>query len=752
MLTFVASLQQYHHWARLPEFGGTAVASGDFEATWEAEQAGRKVVDLWTYHTAEDAESLDEAAWSYCEAVADAYAGRVMQGDCDLVAHTKYDLYYSIRFALHSSVMIARCMDEVKPDRVACFAEMAQSFFWDPTETPPDIFNAVVAWEAERRGLPLRLLSLPFCQSEPKRSLHGFKQISSNGGGRVLKGNPDYIAIAPGYDYREQELLLADAEERGEEQWLLISDPDVASGSELPQISHNALLSLPYDTQLAEEAIREIRSCGLPHVQSLPKSIGDVLANPRLAFVWDFYCDALEAGSRAYCAGQAIVRAYKPRLILHGYDAWGSARCFISGVKAEGGRIVANQHAGFGYLSGLRRSTGLDASAWCWGKYDANELQRWRASGSPVNAVGSLRRDCAWLLSEPEEKVSGAKSSEQLARPKIVFLTARIAHISAPTANMATHKVAWRELLSSCARFPNWDFVIKAHPRYDYRRMYESWAGPEAGRINLVVSVDPAREVLQGASAAILVDVPSTVAAEACALRVPVFSFTKAVYSKQISVLDMGGIPVITDAQFLFERIETLIRESAEREAQLVQQERFLREALVATGSEAVALARADMQRQAADASDRSAHDEALRRIFDMIHSAETSLRGALPRADSRRLLKGLSQTNRINGGPVPSLVRAGLISDYLSSLPGRWGFWSRNGVSRARVAGWIRAALPPGLRPGRPRARAIMSQCLHQDAGIRYEDGRRFSAHWLELCSMLLAPGRLKKKVGIGH
>lgn len=744
MLTFIANLTQYRHWAADPANAEAPLASGDFQVCWEASRAGRVVSNLWTYYSSAAAEANDAAAWEYCEAMAKELAGKVMQQDCDLIAQMRYDLFYPIRDALHSDAMVGRCLDELSPTEISCFGEMSEAYFWDPPNRPPDIFNAAVWWAAQKRGIAVHHLRLPLPNTQPKDpTQHPFTLLPSPLSRSFESTSYDYVAVCPANDYREQELLLASIKDSEVARWLVVSDPGIASGCALPQVSYQAIRDLPFEAGSTRSSILAVAEMGLPIPDALPKGLRDALSNPALVFLWRYFCRALEDGSRAHLMGQWLARASAPRLVFQGYDVWGTVRCFIAGLRRHGVHVLSNQHAGIGADNTRKRTLGLEIPTLCWGNHEVNELRRWRAATSIVSPVGTLRRDYAelkheYVSHEPKEPL-------QNNRPKIVLLTSIVGDMGDPVADLSSHQRTWERILDWCDRRSDWDFVIKPHPRYDYSDLYEGWCGTSGRRANLSISRLSARDALRGATVAVLVNIASTVVADACFLQVPIFYLKEAVFSWASSTLD-HGIATVHSVEELMDRVELLLDDHSVRNDMLERQARFLRNELRATGADAVALVRAEIERWATPKKDARVPDAPSRWILDLLHLAESTLRGALSKGEASLRFKELGVAGRAHSWTSEDLLPNRSVGDHLLRLPCRWPHFTIGAPTRSQVVCWIYRALPRALRPSLLRLRSILSETCHQDGGVRFCAGER-SAYLWEAASQLMSPGRLFRK-----
>lgn len=745
MHVFIADVAQFRRFLELPVPAGITVVTGDFQVHHEAGRLNLPVLDLWDGYGDEEAGANDLAAWSYCEAMAGLVAGRVVRDGCDLVERMKYELFYPVRFAIHADAMVRRCMDRHPPESVACFGRMSRSFSWDPVDQPSDVFNAAVTWVAEQRGIAIQHVSEGSPPAEPSAGDGtGLQECRPSRAAFALPSRVHVVSVCPAYDYKEQELLLERMAEERSPSWMAIGDSEPAASIRLPQIRFESVLWLPYATDQATAAARQLASIGLPPAAGMPDHVRLALANPHLRFVWSHFCRSVEASARSHAMGSLLGRALRPALVLHGDDTWGAARCFMAGLWSCGTHTLANQHGGLGHDYSCRRHIGVRGAALCWGEFDGSSVRKWRDPSATVDLVGSLRRDTEDLLRSSAERAQPAQGT---GRQKVVLLTTRVADMACPLASVTRHRATWEALLALCRGHPEWDFVIKPHPRYDYREVYEDWC--RSGRqSNLSVAVGPARHVLEGAAAAVLVNYPSSVAVDACALRIPLVYLKPATYSWAPALLEGTGVIVADDVPALDRALSDLIQDAAARETCLEKQDDFLRRAVVGVGSVAVAKAALRVEAEADAAPTRDPPDGALRWVLDMIAAIEGSL---LARARGRAMsdeFERLRQRGARVHFEAQGLLHLRETGEYLLGLVTGWPYFCPSAESRVRIVRLVFRALPAGLRPSWGGYRVYLSQAFHQEGGIRFKS-REMAAWLLEGMSLLLAPGRLLGMLG---
>lgn len=744
MLTFIANLSQYHHWANSRRQKETQLATGDVQVLYEAGCAGLAVVDLWQYFSETDANQLDDAAWSFCDTLARNLAGRVVQGECDVIFEMRYELAYPVRYALVAATLVGRCLDALNPDAVECFGEQSESFAWDPPDIPPDIFNAVVESIARERNLSIELLRLHDAVDDSSRASPATcEPLELQFSAKAVRSANDvsYLAFSGGHDYSEAEALFLSLVPSEARRWMLVSSPIQSRALNLPQFAVQLLRGMPFEMGSALESIDRLTGANLGEIGHVDSELSQILKSPTLSFVWRHFVDSLKKGVFAYCQGWSVGRAYAPRAGFYGWDAWGFARCCLAGLRAAGARMISVHHSGVGYQRSCRRVKGLATSVLCWGEYDGAALRLYRDSNSKVLAVGSMRSDHADLLEVNQMRRSS--HSQPKVRPKIVLLTAQLGNMAMPIVKVSSHKRTLEGIVEWCEACPDWDFVIKPHPRYDYYEIYETLC--QQNRVsNLTIERRNARETLQDATIAVLLNVPSTIVLDCCAMRVPVWFLNETGFASFPALFTERGVAVVSDIYALRGDVTRVLSNTLFREQMLQRQDEFLRRMIVAVGPEAVANVRVELARLAGDAQGPGAPNKELRWIFDMVELAEIAMRGGMGKREIVNAFADLAKVAEDLAWANLPLVRSDGVGEYLLNLPTAWQFYTREGMARARIVRLINKVLPVSLRPMRKVYRNALRDACYLDGTLARRAGRVTWPLWRAAAMMLARASRV--------
>ena len=735
----VANMWQYESLARNNSLANHAVAGGDLSVLDKARQDSRQIYPLWDGYTENDTRRLDDAAWRYCETVAARLVGRVILNSCDLVERMKYDLFQPVRCALHVSLMADRLLAREKPKEIWCFEEMSTSFIWDPIEQPPDVFNAAVAGTAERRGVRINLIKGSSAVEQPHEvELLDFHESSAQK--PLPDARIDYLAVCPAYDFIELELLLRSVPEADQSRWMVVTDPVHMNKFNLPSADYHQLFWMPFDLGNIPEIAGELEKNGWPQPDFDEEILSMLLKNPRLHFVWGSFCRSLVTGGRACALGSYLGRAVQPRITLVGQDIMGVTRCFMEGMWSTGVASIANWHAGLGHNYNYRRHIGVRGPVACWGEYDSAEIKLWRDPDARIFPVGTMRADFKDVeLAEERQNVQAGVASLR----RIVWLTTKVADVSEPLADMVRHMKTWEKLLAWARRNPDWQFEIKAHPRYDYVEWYRDLITVR-GLTNVRIVTQNAREVLQGADAAVLVNYPSTVAMDACAMHVPLFYLKEANYSWATGLLEGKGIAVVESVERLESECTRLFSNSEMAATMIEQQKQFMARALIAQGEHAVR----NMRKAVDDCASTPGVPEPVAAWMLRLMSVVLSMSyGFKTVASNRKSLLNMRREGQLLSIPAESTDAMREWGRYVMEEIIRRRTVCSNSASRPELIMAVYRTLPSHIRPEIRFLRRWLSQAFHQQSAIQVHN-HKSDAKLYEAISLALAPGRLVRSL----
>ncbi|HPF98914.1 MAG TPA: hypothetical protein PLE77_02515 [Kiritimatiellia bacterium] len=645
-LVFLANVDQWNAWtaAGRGDPSGVVVVSGDFGVLRLAAASGWGSISFWKHVSVEALETCWNRSSELCRELG-RYWGRPENGLAGHIAERcSIDLLYPIDAVLVLSRAVAAILDQLKPSLVVGFGDRRRVPNWDEESPPPDLFNAVVDWQCEQRGVPFQALMLG--SDAEQRGDGSWGTVS---GGRLLPGaRVDAVFTCEGLGVREQELLFADAAERGCVDWVQLSAE--APERPVPSVDLAAVRNLPYDLRAVGDVMTALMSAlsgPLPATLTEP----DLFANPRLSFLWAWLAERVLLGVRYYNAGRLADDAFRPRVAVTGYDAFGLTRCFQEAFVERRVPVVAVDHAAILSSEDRRRYAGARAHVLVWGRSGTEVHRLTRDAGARIEEVGSLRVDLQ--PANPAVRQAGGRGKRVLLVTGLAINNLGCASCAHPAALEKT----WVGLADMFRRHPDWVPAVKPHPRYDDVEYYRELA--RGALPGLVIEAGSPAEAIQKADVVVLVHNPSTVMFEAMQNCVPVIYLRDAVMSFVRSAVD-DGLPTFSTVEELGEQVESLLTDETHRARVLADQKHFYEAQVVATGKSAVARVR-NVLDELMSGVEREDVDEPSRWLLDVLAMIGSARSGALDRsglqAQAARLVTGRPAKLRI---PLLKLSRVG--------------------------------------------------------------------------------------------
>jgi hypothetical protein len=571
------------------------LVSADYGVTLELRRQGRCVIDLLSFLSEDLVEKSEHLAWVFCRLIRAGMSGKVVYRGCDLIERSANELLYPIKNTILLQGLLEKFYATLGEVSIYHFPEMSNSYTWDfPADQPPDVFNAGVAAFAALKGCPRTELVCAHCTPSSRGAASAQASLPYKAGlGDFVGANIKRICLAPRFAAMAEMKVFIDREVTvPETDWLLITDD--AEQYPVPTVAQNVLLGLPFDVRDVEEGAADLARQGFSSVinsRSLP-DVAQLLSHPFLAFVWQSYCKTLPYLARWAGIAEFLSLSTNVDLVLLGYDALAVNRVLAESFAIRGIPSLSVDHVGCGIAQSLRRNEGGRADVAVWGDADAEGHKRWRDPRSRVWTVGSLRKDHAQLAPLLSSDPGGSGSPECPIAPTIVLFTSNVATLRTPLGTSTRLAASWDELLRFIAT-SRWSFRIKPHPVYDHHELYDDkrFRAPNiallggGGREGRRYS---AREALEAASVAVLVNCPSTVGVDAIAMGVPVVFLKDVLWDSVKSPLEDGAAIVVSTVRDLELELTRILADDRYREEIVARQRQALQKILHWTGVEAV--------------------------------------------------------------------------------------------------------------------------------------------------------------------
>lgn len=698
-IRFVANLRQWEALAASnSKHDPCPVATADFDTFCAAREAGNEGVLLADYLAPEDATAHDQLARQICRRLRERWSGRLTIGSCDLPRVHAFDPFYAFACFLNISRAVLRCLDELRPGVVECFPEWEYPCLGYSTVRPPDTFNFAVNLVARHRSIPVEFISVPGRWNAPldyyvepswaEESLQR-RRFFARSAVRQL------VFSAPVFDDEIEPLAAA-------------LDPDATvlvgvkpMSVDVPFIPWPLLQHLPVtlppmpDWQDFADIVRsEVDAAGVGEHAALlhEKAFVDFLLKG-----WrKWLCD----GARIYAAAELCRRAFEPERVVIPYDAgsdWrGVGRAFI----ARGIPTLSVDHVGLATPFAARENEGAEADAAVWGAWDAAAHRRWRDSSARVIEVGSMRRDLerAWQL---------GKSDNAAAPRRVLVATSHLSSDVMAGSSPPAYAIErwWTGLAELTRRYPDVDWALRTHPRFDYRIFYEK-LGESMARCSRASG--PLPEEVTRCAVFFLFANYSTAAVHAVLAGRPVVYFRppelgKTHWESPMEELALC-VPTVEEAGA---EIERLLTDPAYRCSVVERQRRWLEPNLVAVGEEAVRRTLTAFQASPRSGS-RESPDPTARGFLELVMIIDYGLRGVMaPCRFQRELRRWRREYGSSDFRSLP-FIDADALPDYLMNMV-LLALWRRPAATRKRSRerpwlGWylwqVYRVLPRSIKP----------------------------------------------------
>lgn len=254
----------------------------------------------------------------------------------------------------------------------------------------------------------------------------------------------------------------------------------------------------------------------------------ELFANPYLDFQFKGFWNRLRDGLQYFVAAGILMDAINPQLVTFGTMHCGHQRIMVEAARIRNIPTLTLMHGGITTYLEYRNGFPNSGLYCVWGKADSKALNSHNLDMTRVRITGSLRHIEAFVKQKKNLK-KNRSGAMQLLRENfncgsntkiIVILTGSINSGLFNYARLSIHSKIWDQLEGIAKRRPDYCFVIKPHPRYDYHHFYRSAVKNRWQHLKLLEdkSLD---DILPVIDLAIIINTPTTAALEALVYNVP---------------------------------------------------------------------------------------------------------------------------------------------------------------------------------------------------------------------------------------
>lgn len=562
-LALIADHRQY---AKVVEqYPEAIIATNDSSVFFAASMDGRTAVDIWCYLSEEEIRDVRTWTIDVCRQIGRTNHASFWCGKRNLVAMSQFSLRYPLLTIRLGSLVFPRLLGELKPTVVLVFSESERVNHEVSTTSSADVFNVVAGLVAAASGVKVVTLSLAV-----EKEAFPAANITHSRTARIepldLSAIERIQGLCAANDncVREQSMLNQFLALRGPvREWLVVGTQ--FPQQKIPYLPIKAILWLA--DSLESRAAVDPLAVKQDVLSGIDTDLVRImqLDHPRFDFVWIDMAHVCRVSLAWYRAGQFLSRLFHPQMIITGYDIYSAGRNFTAGLVDEGGRVLAIDHGTLIMDEFTYQYESGESILVVRGEVDRQHLAGVRGGEDRVFAAGCLRDD----------HLTGADHSIRNDFHEIIILTGKTtsgADFSGWTgcANLAA---AWEELKTFAAGKPEWNFVIKCHPRSDTIHYYRHLV---AGMANMRIEPNHNPDLYQHAIAAVMMNNATTSSLYAMEANAPVIYLRNAMYQWTTSPFDREpSIPKCRDIGSLCAEIERLFRDADYRASLVLAQKQY---------------------------------------------------------------------------------------------------------------------------------------------------------------------------------
>ena len=264
----------------------------------------------------------------------------------------------------------------------------------------------------------------------------------------------------------------------------------------------------------------------------------EIFSNRHLFFQFEGLGSELERAAIFGDIFALLLELIKPSLIIFAHEAFTVERILVRVAKERMFPTASMFHGGFRPNFGYQGLCGDVDLIWVWNDYDAKWLIKYGIDPDRIQIIGCVRYENhfrKYISSLNEDFVFKRKKAKAFIgiapdKPLITLLTAEInTGFASPCACPRKHRDALRGILKLVESRADLQFIIKAHPGYDYHELYNhilSFNLP-----NLIFNPSHRLDdVLEATDICIMVNYCTTAALEAMLCHVPILFLDNAIY------------------------------------------------------------------------------------------------------------------------------------------------------------------------------------------------------------------------------
>jgi len=510
--------------------------TGNMVVAFELERLKIDFIDEWDFLKPEDIETNKDIAHSLAKNWWNENLANTNYDGFALSDAAQQDLVYPFEASLNARTIYKRLFDTYSVSQISGYflpsVAVVRTGPVPASQAVTSVSQAILFYMAAQRGIAVNKLELPSPASNDRKKNLSFESIIRKANSSLANQNSTAV---------KNTILIYESGMAPHEHESLCQAISNLSNVNIVSISRRAL-EMPASSKKNHSDIGDrLEIFWKVFAGSLECYRGDypeLFANNNLLFQFEAIKKEMEVAAECGNTFKIFLDMLKPTMVIFGHEAFTVERVLVKLAQNNNIPTLGMVHGGVGFKFQYRGLVGDADSILVWSDVDIACLMSFGIDQARLIKIGCIRYESMFVRFTkdngidfllPKIKAKNRIGFEQ-GKPLIALLTAEInTGLAAPIANARNHRIALMEFLSLVKSRPDLQFVIKAHPSYDYYELYREMLHSQLP--NLVFNEQyTLSDVLAASDVCLMINYCTTAALESMLHRVPVVYFNNAVY------------------------------------------------------------------------------------------------------------------------------------------------------------------------------------------------------------------------------
>lgn len=503
--------------------------TGDMVVAFELERLGIDFIDEWNFLKPDEIRENWETAHTLSRNWWDEHLASTEYEGFSLADAAQQDLVYPFWASLNARAVYGSIFSAYPVKKISGYflpaVAVVRTGPAPASRAVRSVTEAILLYIAEQRGIPVERLSSSLSLSTGTsaflgRSLGGLIDqqfpVSSKMADKLV------LVYETGMTIREHADLMA-------------------ALNRVPGLKAISISQRELELGAQSGVERDLQLFWKKFVESVPIYQGnypEIFANKNLQFQFERIKKEMESASAYGDVFNVFLELLKPSLVIFGHEAFTIERVLVRLARNRKITTVGLVHGGFGFKFLFRGLIGEADLVLLWNEIDIEWLTSFGVDKSRLEKIGCLRYESNYIKYTKSLEIDSPKLKSTLKKrlglnedkPLIALVTAEInTGLTAPIAEPRRHREALRGFLALVDSRPDLQFIIKAHPSYDYFELYRRLLDPNRPNLAFLEQATLS-EILEASDICLMINYCTTAALEAMLLRVPLVYLNNAVY------------------------------------------------------------------------------------------------------------------------------------------------------------------------------------------------------------------------------